>query len=172
LVFYLCPSSVRVVATFPATVLFHLLCPVLPFLDTVTISLNSMIQRKHAATSLQVICTWLLSWSNELCFTARQMACFNDTHNWQTIPHRNFSYRYSDLVTKAIDTVPRCLLGDFLAPSSIDACTAGSPPPPPPVLPNPSSGNRRLAYAPCNNSGEPSSLSQAVRPDYSEGSNK
>ena len=32
LVFYLCPSSVRVVATFPGTVLFPLLCYVLPFL--------------------------------------------------------------------------------------------------------------------------------------------
>ena len=31
LVFYLCPSSVRVVATFPGTVLFPLLCSVLPF---------------------------------------------------------------------------------------------------------------------------------------------
>ena len=31
LVFYLCPSSVRVVATFPGTVLFPLLCYVLPF---------------------------------------------------------------------------------------------------------------------------------------------
>jgi len=30
LVFYLCPSSVRVVATFPGTVLFPLLCSVLP----------------------------------------------------------------------------------------------------------------------------------------------
>ena len=97
------------------------------------------------------------------------MACFNDTHNWQTIPHRNFSYRYSDLVTKAIDAVPRCLLGDFLAPPSSDARIAGLSPP---VLPNPSSGNRRLAYAPCNNSGEPSSLSQAVRRAHSEGSNK
>jgi len=31
LVFYLCPSSVRVVATFSGTVLFPLLCSVLPF---------------------------------------------------------------------------------------------------------------------------------------------
>jgi hypothetical protein len=31
LVFYLCPSSVRVVATFSGTVLFLLLCSVLPF---------------------------------------------------------------------------------------------------------------------------------------------
>jgi len=31
LVFYLCPSSVRVVATFPGTVLFPLLCSVLLF---------------------------------------------------------------------------------------------------------------------------------------------
>ena len=31
LVFYLCPSSVRVVANFPGTVLFPLLCSVLPF---------------------------------------------------------------------------------------------------------------------------------------------
>jgi len=31
LVFYLCPSSVHVVATFPGTVLFPLLCSVLPF---------------------------------------------------------------------------------------------------------------------------------------------
>jgi len=31
LVFYLCPSSVRVVATFPGTVLFPLLYSVLPF---------------------------------------------------------------------------------------------------------------------------------------------
>ena len=30
-VFYLCPSSVRVVATFPGTVLFPLLCSVLQF---------------------------------------------------------------------------------------------------------------------------------------------
>jgi len=31
LVFCLCPSSVRVVATFPGTVLFPLLCSMLPF---------------------------------------------------------------------------------------------------------------------------------------------
>jgi len=31
LVFYLCPSSVRVVATFSGTLLFPLLCSVLPF---------------------------------------------------------------------------------------------------------------------------------------------
>ena len=31
LVFYLCPSSVRVVATFSGTVLFPLICSVLPF---------------------------------------------------------------------------------------------------------------------------------------------
>ena len=31
LVYYLCPSPVRVVATFPGTVLFPLLCSVLPF---------------------------------------------------------------------------------------------------------------------------------------------
>ena len=31
LVVYLCPSSVRVVATFPGNVLFPLLCSVLPF---------------------------------------------------------------------------------------------------------------------------------------------
>ena len=31
LVFYLCPSSVRVVATFSGTVLFPLLCSVLPY---------------------------------------------------------------------------------------------------------------------------------------------
>jgi len=31
LVFYLCPSSVRVVVTFPGTVLFPLLCSVIPF---------------------------------------------------------------------------------------------------------------------------------------------
>ena len=31
LVFYFCPSSVRVVATFSGTVLFPLLCSVLPF---------------------------------------------------------------------------------------------------------------------------------------------
>jgi hypothetical protein len=31
LVFYLCPFSVRVVATFPGTLLFPLLCPVLSF---------------------------------------------------------------------------------------------------------------------------------------------
>jgi hypothetical protein len=33
LVFYLCPSSVRVVATLPDTVLFPLLCSVLPFIS-------------------------------------------------------------------------------------------------------------------------------------------
>jgi len=33
LVFYLCPSSVRVLATFPGTVLFPLLCSVLPFFE-------------------------------------------------------------------------------------------------------------------------------------------
>jgi len=32
LVFYLCPSSVRVVATFSGTLLFPLLCSVLPFI--------------------------------------------------------------------------------------------------------------------------------------------
>ena len=31
LVFYLCPSSVRVVVTFPGTVSFPLLCSLLPF---------------------------------------------------------------------------------------------------------------------------------------------
>ena len=31
LVIYVCPSSVRVVATFPGTVLFPLLCSALPF---------------------------------------------------------------------------------------------------------------------------------------------
>ena len=35
LVFYLCPSSVRVVATFPGTVLFLLLCSVLPFFSLI-----------------------------------------------------------------------------------------------------------------------------------------
>lgn len=29
--------------------------------------------------------------SIEQYVTTRQMACFNDTHNWQTISHRNFS---------------------------------------------------------------------------------
>jgi hypothetical protein len=43
------------------------------------------------------------------------MACFNDTHNWQTISHRSFSGRYSGLVTKAIDGVPVSLMGDILA---------------------------------------------------------
>ena len=35
LVFYLCPSSVCVVATFPGTVLFPLLCSVLPFFSLI-----------------------------------------------------------------------------------------------------------------------------------------
>ena len=39
LVFYLCPSSVRVVATFPGTVLFPLLYSVLPFFSPNTLIL-------------------------------------------------------------------------------------------------------------------------------------
>jgi len=34
---YLCPSSARVVATFPGTVLFPLLCSVLPFFSNTLI---------------------------------------------------------------------------------------------------------------------------------------
>ena len=53
--------------------------------------------------------------------TTRQMARLNGTRNWQTIPHRSFSCPYSGLVTKAIDAVPRCLLGAFLAPPAAAA---------------------------------------------------
>jgi hypothetical protein len=41
-VFYLCPSSARVVATFPGTALFPLLCSVLRFFPP-----NALIQRKQ-----------------------------------------------------------------------------------------------------------------------------
>jgi len=45
LVFYLCPFSVRVVATFPGTVLFPLLCSVLPYFPphTLILSLSSFV---------------------------------------------------------------------------------------------------------------------------------
>jgi hypothetical protein len=89
----------------------------------------------------------------------RQMACFNDAHNWQTIPHRNFSYRYSGLVTKAIDVVPCSLLGDVLTPPSAITLTSQ-----PPALPNPSCGIRQLAYVSCNNSCGPSSAVQLELP--------
>jgi hypothetical protein len=100
----------------------------------------------------------ILCGSNIRCVTTRQMACFNDTHNWQTIPHRNFSYHYSGLVTKAIDGVPTRLLGDILAPPFAISLTSW-----PPTLPNPSSGNRQMAYVSCNSSFEPSALSHGFQ---------
>ena len=47
LVFYLCPFSVRVVATFPGTVLFPLLCFVLPFIESLTP--NTAVRCRHSS---------------------------------------------------------------------------------------------------------------------------
>jgi hypothetical protein len=51
LVFYLCPSSVRVVATFPGTVLFILLYSVLPFSPQYIDSFHEIIHN-HKSTIL------------------------------------------------------------------------------------------------------------------------
>jgi hypothetical protein len=47
LVFCLCPSSVRVVATFPGTVLFALLCSVLPFFPPNCLKTGTIQLREH-----------------------------------------------------------------------------------------------------------------------------
>jgi hypothetical protein len=79
MVFYLCPSSVRVVASFPGTVLFPFLCSVLPFFYLMRVltfigiisGASCLVVRSKSSVDLSkfcAVCFWCTSLCNKILY--------------------------------------------------------------------------------------------------------